>query len=279
MNAAVRQSTSVDFVEEYAAAAERLAVAVAWSDLRAPVPGCPGWSTYDLVVHLGNMHSWAATIVETGRAAAELNDEPGSAKPRLVSAWYAGKAEDLYEVLCNADPDAPCWNFAFGTGTSQFWRRRQLHETMVHQIDLDRALGRTTEVAPMLCRDGVDEVLRVFLYRMHQRGHAASLDRPLAVTATDTGDTWVVTPRPPQTSTPRVPAQSLGSPSETMPPLPPTVQHRRSPVLAAVADRVEAPAEVLYRLLWKRVDVHEAGVRLSGDEDQVRAFLSSRLVP
>ena len=99
MNAAVRLSTTVDFTEEYAAAAERLAVAVARSDPRAPVPGCPGWSVLDLVLHVGNVHAWAASIVETGRAAAEQNDRPSSSRPRVVSSWYAGKAEDLYEVI------------------------------------------------------------------------------------------------------------------------------------------------------------------------------------
>jgi uncharacterized protein (TIGR03083 family) len=278
VSAVIRQPTTVDFVEEYAAAAERFAVAVAWSDLRAPVSGCPGWTVRDLVVHLGNVHAWAATIVETGRAAAEQNDEPSSAKPRSVSAWYAGKAEDLYEVLRSADPDAPCWNFAFGTGTMRFWPRRQVHETTIHQVDLDRTLGRSTDIVPAVARDGVDEVLRVMLHRMHTRGHPAELTEPVAVTATDTGDTWVVSPRPRETSSAMVPAQPVGTRAETVPALPPTVEHRRSGG-TAVGDRVEAPADVLFRLLWKRLDVDEADVRLAGDEDRVRAFLDSRLVP
>ncbi len=277
MGPATRESTAVDFVDEYVAAAERFAVAVAWSDLRAPVPSCPGWSTYDLVVHLGNVHAWAATIVETGREAPEHNDEPASRKPRVVSSWYAGKAEDLYEVLRSADPDAACWNFAFGSGTKRFWPRRQLHETMVHLVDLDLSLHRSTELSPAVSRDGIDEVLRVFLHRMHQRGHPARLERPLAITASDTGDTWTVAPRPHPTSTPMVPTQPVGSDAGSVPILSPSVEHRRTPP-ATVTDRVEAPADVLYRLLWKRLDLDEAAVRVSGDERRVRAFLGSRLV-
>jgi uncharacterized protein (TIGR03083 family) len=277
VNAVVRPSTTVDFVEEFAAAAERLAVAVAWADLRAPVVGCPGWTTYDLVVHVGNVHAWAATIVETGQAAAEQNDEPAHARPRTVSAWYAGKAEDLHEVLKAADPAAPCWNFVFGGGRTAFWPRRQVHETTIHQVDLDRTLGRTTEIAPAVARDGVDEVLRVFLHRMHTRGHPARLEAPVALTATDTGDTWVVAPQPRSSSTPMVPAQVMGTASETVPDLAPSIEHRTSP--GATPDRVEAPAEVLYRLLWKRLDLEQADVELAGDEDRVRAFLGSRLVP
>jgi uncharacterized protein (TIGR03083 family) len=279
VTSAPRASTLVDHVEEFAAAAELLAVAAAWSDLRAPVADCPGWSTYDLLVHVGNVHAWAATIVETGRAAAEQNDEPSSAKPRAVSAWYAGKAEDLYEVLRSADPDAPCWNFAFGTGTTRFWPRRQLHETTIHRTDLERTLGRSTEVAAEVARDGVDEVLRVFLHRMHTRGHPARLDHPLAITATDTGDTWVVAPQPRPGSTPMVPAQPVGTLSETVPSLAPTVEHRRTPPVTAVRDRLEGPAETLYRLLWRRLAVDDADIRVVGDEQRVHAFLGSRLVP
>ena len=278
MNAATRLSTSVDFVEEFAAAAERLAVAVAWSDLRARVPACPTWSTYDLVTYVGNVHAWAATIVETGRSAAEQNDEPAHARPRTVSAWYAGKAEDLYEVLRAADPAAPCWNFAFGAGTAAFWPRRQLHETTIHHLDLEQTLGRETTIDTAVARDGVDEVLRVFLHRMHQRGRPAQLEQPLAVTASDTGDTWVVAPQPRSGSTPMVPAQAVGTAAETVPSLPPSVEHRTSPV-GHVEDRVEAPAGALYRMLWKRLAPEDAGLRISGDESRVRGFLGSALVP
>jgi hypothetical protein len=195
-----------------------------------------------------------------------------------VSAWYAGKAEDLYEVLRAADCAAPCWNFAFGTGTAAFWPRRQLHETTIHHLDLEQTLGRETTIDSAVARDGVDEVLRVFLHRMHQRGRPAQLEQPLAVTASDTGDTWVVAPQPRSGSTPMVPAQAVGTAAETVPSLPPSVEHRTSPS-AHVEDRVEAPAGVLYRMLWKRLAPEDAGLRISGDESRVRGFLGSALVP
>ena len=42
---------------------------------------------------------------------------------------------------------------------------------------------------------------------------------------------------------------------------------------------MEAPADVLYRLVWKRLDADAEGVRILGDDARVRAFLGSRLVP
>jgi uncharacterized protein (TIGR03083 family) len=275
---AVEQGGPIDFVARFAAAAERFAESVADCDLRAPVPTCGTWSAYDVVVHLGNVHAWAATIVETGRPAAEQNDEPASAKARAVSRWYTGKAEDLYEVLRRCPADEPCWNFAFGSGTAAFWPRRQLHETTIHHLDLEQALGRETTIDPAVARDGVDEVLRVFLHRMHRRGRPARLEQPLAVTASDTGDSWVVAPQPRPGSTAMLPAQAVGTAAETVPSLPPSVEHRTSPV-AHVQDRVEAPAGVLYRMLWKRLAPEDAGLRVSGDESRVRGFLESALVP
>ena len=79
-------------------------------------------------------------------------------------------------------------------------------------------------------------------------------------------------------SSPMVPAQPVGPATETVPDLTPSVEHRRS-ATDAVADRVEAPAEVLYRMLWKRLAVEDAGLRVSGDEQRVRDFLASRHVP
>lgn len=277
MNAATRSSTTVDFVDEFVAAAGRFASSVPWSDMRAPVPSCPGWTTYDLVVHLGNVHAWAATIVETGDAAAEQNDEPRSARSRVVAEWYAGKAGDLYEVLRHADPDAPCWTFATGAGVAGFWPRRQLHETLIHLLDLEQAADRApTPTSAAVAADGVDEVLTVFVPRMHRRGHPARLERPLGLTAVDTGEAWTVEP-PSSSEAPLVPAQPAGASRSGS--VPPPVVRRLPDGLPHTAEVLAAPAEALHRLLWKRVGPADADVRIEGDVARVEAFLGSRLVP
>jgi uncharacterized protein (TIGR03083 family) len=286
----------LDAVEEYVAAAERFAIDLASCDLRARVPTCPGWTVYDLAVHLGNTHAWAATIVETGRPAAEQNDEPASHKPRVVSSWYAGKAEDLYEVLRHAAPELPCWNFADGDGETSFWPRRQMHETTVHLLDLATATGAEVALHPLLCADGVDEVLTVFGRRLHQRGFPAVLTAPVCLVATDTGHAWTVSPRVVPPLGGAVPTQVRGSAAETAPARtdgPPVVAGRRHPS----ADRVEGTAEALYRMLWRRMPgltpVDPGGPRpdplavprvaerfaVHGDAARVSAYLSSRLVP
>jgi uncharacterized protein (TIGR03083 family) len=288
MGPATRRSSSVEHVSQFAAAAERLADAVATADMRAAVPTCPGWRVIDLVKHLGNVHARTATILETGQRAPEQNDRPRSSRPRAVSGWYLGKAGDLYEVLRHTDLTEPCWNFAFGSGVKAFWSRRQLHETTIHQVDLDLASGRGAvdgsgivgplPIEPAVAADGIDEVLTVFAHRMHSRGHAARLERPLAITATDTGDHWLVAPQPRRTSSPQLPAQATGSVAESVHPLPPSVERRRVSA-EAVQDRVTGTADVLLRLLWKRLPVDDREVHVDGDAARVRAYLTSPLVP
>jgi hypothetical protein len=157
-------------------------------------------------------------------------------------------------VLRSTPPDRPCWNFVDGPGLAEFWPRRQLHETTMHRVDLDLACGRTPLLAPDVAVDGVGEVLGVLVHRMHARGHRAQLVEPVALRATDTGDTWVMLPQ-------------AGAPLL-----------ERTAGTADVRDRVEAPAAVLYRLLWRR-PVDTGSVQMSGDQAHVQAFLSSRLAP
>ena len=241
-----------DAVAAYAGAAERFASLAAVLDTRSVVPTCPGWMAYDLVRHLGNVHGWAATIVETGERAAEQNDEPGSQRAKAVGAWYGAKAEDLYQVLRLTPPERPCWNHVEGRGPARFWARRQLHETTMHHVDLDLACGRTPLLASEVAADGVGEVLGTLVHRMYAKGYSTRLEEPLALRATDTGDTWVMVPQ----AGPPLLEQDAGG----------------------VRDRVEAPAEVLYRLLWRR-PVDTGSMRVSGDQAHVQAFLSSRLAP
>jgi uncharacterized protein (TIGR03083 family) len=254
----------VNPLQEYAATAERFAEAVGSADLGAPVSACAGWSVRDLVVHLAHTHAWAATIVATGRPADDPDDQPPAGTARELGAWYLAKAEDLYRVLQEAPPDRPCWNFVSADGVAAFWPRRQLHETTIHLVDLESAAARTTDVSADVAADGVDEVLTVMLLRMHRRGRPATLSAPVRVLATDTGDHWVVHPSPAD--------------------LPPTVERGggRSGGRSGgdVADRVEAPADLLYRALWHREPGASGGaLTIGGDQARVRAFLGSPLTP
>jgi uncharacterized protein (TIGR03083 family) len=267
---AVPPVSSLGLVEEYAAAADRFAATVGWSELHAPVPSCPGWTVRDVVVHLANEHAWAATIVETGRRADRLEDQPRGSRPRSVREWYVAKAEDLYQVLRHTPPQRPCWTWLSQAGTAHFWQRRQVHETTIHRVDLDEAAGRGSELSAQVATDGVDEALSVMMHRMHRRGHPAALDGPVQLTAPDTGDSWLVAPGVRFGS-------GLTGVGAALVPAPPSVERLGSSDAAVAADRVEASAADLYRMLWHRRATGR--VRVRGDEARVRAFLASRLTP
>jgi uncharacterized protein (TIGR03083 family) len=255
-------ASSVDYVTAYAEAAGEVVSAIGASDMGARVPGCPGWSTYDLVVHLGNVHAWAATILETGAEAPRQTDEPPSKRARAVAQWYSGKAEDLLTVLRESRAADSCWTFSRDHRTTGFWQRRQAHETAVHLADLRASSSRRPSrlhagFTPALAADGALEVLEVFLPRMHDRGKPAELRAPLLVHARDTRDTWLLTPvveGPPKVS----------------------VVHPDDDV-DDTADLVAAPAAELMLLLWQRLPVDHEAVTVDGHRERILAFLQGPL--
>lgn len=258
---------AVDHVGAFAAVAVEVVTALRSGDPGAPVPACPGWTSYDVAVHLGNVHAWAATILETGERAPSQNDEPPSRRPREVADWYLGKAGDLLTVLRAARPDEDCWTFSAADRTQRFWLRRQCHEALVHLVDLVQAGGGRKDLAqvlpvetgPALAADGVAEVLEVFLPRMHARGSAADLTAPVLLAATDTGHTWLLTPR--AGAAPDV--RTVGG----------------DDLVGPGTDLVTGSAFDLMLLLWKRLPVETPTVTLHGDTDRLRRFLASPLTP
>lgn len=244
----------IDFLTACATAASEVVDTIPGCDLDAAVPACPGWTAYDLVRHLGNTHGWAATVVETRAAADKQDDAPPSTRPRAVARWYAAKAEDLLAVLREAPVEADCWTFSAQHHQVGFWSRRQTHETLVHLADLRQTMGRTSTIHPVLAADGVAEVLEVFLPRMHARGRPADLRAPLLLHATDTRDSWVVSPGgPPRTR--RVAGEEVDD----------------------RWDLVTAPAADLMLLLWRRLPPDHPSVVVGGDVERVRGFLRSPL--
>lgn len=195
-------------------ATDRFAREAAAGDLAAPVPPCPGWTLADLVVHLGEVHRWAAHAVVEGTPD---GDETYDGAPAGLVNWYRESASRLLDVLATRGPDDPAWTFG-QPRTTAFWRRRQVHETLVHTYDALAAAGREAEwdVDPALAWDGVAEVATMFYPRQVRLDRIAPLPGTLRLSATD---------------------------------------HRAAPVDIGDTDpvvEVSGPAAYLLRLLWKR---------------------------
>jgi uncharacterized protein (TIGR03083 family) len=137
---------------------ERFAALLDEPVLGTPVPSCPDWTVEDLTTHLGTIHRWAEHLVRSlaperiGPSAMGL----GEAEPS--GPWIQAGGSALVATLRAADPAAPMW--AWGKDHHvRFWSRRQLHETLVHRMDVELALGLLPNTTPAVAADAIDEFL------------------------------------------------------------------------------------------------------------------------
>lgn len=144
-----------EYCDELDREVDRFAGALAGADALAMVPSCPEWNVRDLTGHLGRVHRWAEQLVRL-RATQRMALQGDFSDVTFDDEWLREGGRALSATLRAADPDAPMW--AWGTDQHvRFWSRRQLHETLVHRIDLELALGVDSEVAPAIAIDAIDE--------------------------------------------------------------------------------------------------------------------------
>jgi uncharacterized protein (TIGR03083 family) len=202
-----------------------LAAAVADApDLSAAVPGCPDWTVADLARHTGIIHRWATSIVvsrATARAPLPEVSSPWSSADGWAQ-WLTAGAGPLLAALRAAGPVTPVWTWGPGR-TSGWWARRVLHETVVHRVDAELALGAASpatdpatesapdsvpdvapdpKVDPVVATDGIDEFL--FNLPSARRPNLPSARRPyrhlaslptgatLHLHATDVDGEWMI---------------------------------------------------------------------------------------
>ncbi|MGF0117266.1 maleylpyruvate isomerase family mycothiol-dependent enzyme [Promicromonospora sp. Marseille-Q5078] len=231
---------------------DEFAATVPDTDPAARVPACGDWRARELVVHLAGVHHWAAGMAVGDPTRSDDLPEPDGGAAALAG-LYARHAADLRSTLDLAGPDGAAKTLV-GDGPASFWRRRQVHETLVHLHDLHAArLGSATgtlgavAVEPAVWADAVDEVVTMFQPRQVRLGRMAPLRDAVRVVATDLGWSWTL----------GAPDRDAGAPDA---------------VLAA-------PAHGLALLLWGRLTPEEAGAAITGDHAAVRRALAQPLVP
>ena len=137
---------------------DRFATIYEGADDATMVPSCPEWSVHDLAEHLGHVHRWAEHLVRVRATARIPSSEMDFDRGPVSTPWIRSGGASLLVTLRNGNPDEPMW--AWGADQHlRFWSRRQLHETFVHRIDLELAVGRTPVVDPLVASDAIDEFL------------------------------------------------------------------------------------------------------------------------
>jgi len=171
----MRKPSRDEFFAEIGASAARLADIVKSNDQDLPVPTCPDWNLRQLATHVGRVHRWAAEIVTTRATERVAFDSvpdgkfPAAAAER--AAWINAGAARVVAAIMDAG-DEPVW--AFGElAPATFWARRQAHETAVHRIDAELAVGQAVRLDAGLAADGIDEWLGMVAGRGYRGADAA----------------------------------------------------------------------------------------------------------
>lgn len=231
----------MDWIAELDRATSSFAAVLDDGDLEAAVAACPGWTLRDLADHLGGVHHWARHAVVEGSPGGST--EPAPTGRTALAAWYRGHAERLLQTLAETPVDAPVWTFGPEPHTAAFWRRRQVHETVMHLWDAHASQGRRTHLDPALALDGLDEVVGVFYPRQVHLGRTTPLPAGLRLVVDDAPDH---------------PGFTLGD---------------------GPAVRVAGTASALLLLLWHRLDLDQSGARIDGDPAQVAHLLDHAITP
>jgi uncharacterized protein (TIGR03083 family) len=175
---------------------ERFADAMAEMSGDTMVPACPGWTVDDLALHLGTIHRWAAELVRTRSSVRIARDTPSLDDVSVSPEWLREGGRQLVETLRAADPSAEMWAWGLDQHV-QFWSRRQVHETLVHRMDVELARGVAPTADSSLASDAIDEFLSNI-----QKVINASPESPLCgngerlvFRASDTNAVWSITLR------------------------------------------------------------------------------------
>ena len=166
--------------------------------LATRVPSCPDWSVKDLAQHLGIIHRWAEHLVRVGANSYVSSDSLSVDTSHVNAEWIRDGGTRLVATLRASDPDHEMW--AWGQDQHvRFWSRRQLHETLVHRMDIDLAMGAEPHTKPRVAADGIDEFLvnlksaKGFSPKVRELRGTGEV---LHLTTTDTDSHWSITLQP-----------------------------------------------------------------------------------
>lgn len=169
------------------------------ADPDAAVPTCPGWTVADLTRHLGGIYRWVDHIVATrtptpiSRRDVDLGAPDDGSDAGTWADWLTAGGEAVLARFRETPDDVAVWTWGDGD-TVGWWKRRLLHETLVHRLDLASATGTTAAVEPTVAVDAIDEHLDNLSVRARSNPEVAKLqgDGSLHLHATDAEGEWMI---------------------------------------------------------------------------------------
>ena len=180
-----------------ASEAARMIAVAEEAGLDAATPTCPTWNIRNLLLHTGEVHRWATTVVagEFTSLAKVPNDTLGTLPTDAKTLeWFRSGVEKLVDTLANADQSVKYDAFLADPPTPRllFWARRQAMEISIHRVDAESSVGRCTPFPPKVAADGIDEFVTGFITRGKGAVHR---DTPhtIGVAPADVPERWTVT--------------------------------------------------------------------------------------
>ncbi|MCP2165343.1 maleylpyruvate isomerase family mycothiol-dependent enzyme [Goodfellowiella coeruleoviolacea] len=145
---------------------ELLAACAHDQDPDLAVPSCPGLTVGETVRHVASSYRMVLAWLRDGYRPRTWREDP---RPdESLTDFLRSGARRLLAELAAHEPDEPCPTWWPTEANYGFWRRRLVHETTVHRVDVQSALGQPlAPVADDVALDGVDEVLSLwFTHRL-----------------------------------------------------------------------------------------------------------------
>jgi uncharacterized protein (TIGR03083 family) len=173
----------------------RFADVMSLSPLDRLIPSCPGWNVHDLAEHLGVIHRWADELVRLRSPVRIPRDVTEEVSAAVSAAWLREGGRHLVATLLAADPNDEMWAWGLDQHV-RFWSRRQLHETLVHRMDLELAAHQEPRADPAIVVDAIDEYLsNIEKVARHSPGLSQLRGRGerLALRVRDAQEFWVIT--------------------------------------------------------------------------------------
>lgn len=244
--------------------AELLASTARDAPREARVPGCPGLTLGETLRHVGSVYrlvgAWLADEHRPRRRPEVWQREPEQGQD--LEDYLRAGIEALLGPLREVPPEEICTTWWPEDPTCGFWRRRMVHETTVHRVDVQGAAGLDVDPVPAdIAVDGIDEVLTLwFERRLELLGVTGTRQARVAVRCGETQ--WLTATGGTVHHSTRTPWPARGACGEGASAAADDTGDGES--LDAV---VSANADQLYLWLWGRLPPN--AVTRSGDEEAI----------